>query len=186
MIFELANLSSIPGVLALQEQNLFKNLSHVERKEFGFVTTPFSTEQLQEIISLEGLFVGKSDDKIIGYAFAGTWDYFEQWPIFPYMVSRFPKLHFQGEPITRTNSFQYGPVCLDREFRGRGWFNHLFESMRLHWCLKFPLSVTFINQENPLSVAAHTRKLGWTIVDEFEFNTKKYYGLALDMKRSVL
>jgi hypothetical protein len=42
--------------------------------------------------------------------------------------------------------------------------------------------VTLINKINPRSVAAHTRKLDLTIVDEFEFNGNFYYGLAFPTK----
>lgn len=33
---------------------------------------------------------------------------------------------------------------------------------------------------------AHTKKLGMTVIDEFEFNGRPYHGLAFDMARSVL
>ena len=37
-----------------------------------------------------------------------------------------------------------------------------------------------------ISEKAHTKKLGWEIIDEFEFNENNYIGLALDMEVSVL
>ena len=46
--------------------------------------------------------------------------------------------------------------------------------------------MTFINRLNPHSYHAHTKKLGMTVIDEFEFNGRPYYGLAFDMARSVL
>jgi hypothetical protein len=184
--FGIAGVQDIAGVLALQELNLYDRLSEAERKKEGFVTTPFTPQQLEEVIGKEGLFVGRAGDQVMGYAFAGTWAYFEQWPIFPYMVSRFPNLNFQGKEITTANSFQYGPVCIAKEYRGQGWFNHIFEAMRLVWAQKYPISITFINQVNERSVAAHVKKLGWTIIDEFGFNDKRYYGLGFDMNSSVL
>jgi len=176
----------IPGILSLQARNLYGNLTEEERKN-GFVTTPFTVAQLEAIIDLNGLFVATTNqDEIIAYVFAGDWEYFSQWDIFQLMVSRFPQLSFQGQEITIQNSFQYGPVCIDLNYRGRGVLQSIFEEMRLVFVEQFPISITFINQVNMISTAAHTKKLGWEIIDQFEFNNNQYIGLAFDMKQSVL
>ncbi len=178
--------ADIPGIVELQEKNLFRNLSQEELKK-GFVTTPFTIDQLQELIGLSGVFIAKNEkEKVIAYAFAGNWKYFEQWEIFNYMVSRFPLMLFKGQEITTENSFQYGPICIDEKYRGRGIINQIFEEMRLELVKRYPISVTFINQVNVISKEAHTKKLGWEIIDEFEFNTNKYISLGLDMTKSVL
>lgn len=93
---------------------------------------------------------------------------------------------FNGSNITTENSFQYGPICIDKKYRGSGLLNLLFEEMRVEFFNKYPISVTFINKVNAISTAAHTKKLNWEIIDEFEFNNKTYIGLAFDMKNSVL
>ena len=182
----IGNKNDIDGILSLQGKYLFSKLSEEERKS-GFVTTPFTIGQIEEIIKQNGIFVAKNEeDIIIAYAFAGSWEYFEQWEIFNFMVSRFPKLSFNGNKITTENSFQDGPVCIDKNYRGNGVLNLIFEEMRIEFYKKYPISVTFINKVNVISEKAHTRKLGWEIIDEFEFNNKNYIGLAFDMKNSVL
>lgn|SRR5690625_3973822 len=181
----LATAADISGVLALQEKYLYKNMTEEERK-YGFVTTPFTTKQIQDILKENGLFVAKNKEhKVVAYIFAASWKYFEQWEIFNYMVSRFPKLSFQKQKITTKNTFQYGPVCIDRKYRGQGLFNQLFEEMRLEFVKRYPISITFINKINEISTAAHTRKLGWEIIDEFDFNNNQYLALGLDMHKSV-
>ncbi|HLW15588.1 MAG TPA: hypothetical protein VKX30_08840 [Flavobacteriaceae bacterium] len=88
----IGNKKYIPGILSLQDRNLHSKLTEKER-ESGFVTTPFTTEQIEEILKQNGVFVAENKDGlIIAYAFAGTWEYFEQWEIFNFMVFRFPKL----------------------------------------------------------------------------------------------
>lgn len=182
----IAKTDDIKGVLALQENNLYRNLNEEERQN-GFVTTPFTVGQIEAIIEQNGLFVAENaQNKIISYVFAGDWEYFKQWEIFNLMVSRFPKLSFQQQAITTENSFQYGPVCIDINYRGQGVLNLIFETMRIAFVEKFPISITFINKVNVISEKAHTQKLGWEIIDEFEFNNKQYIGLAFDMKKSVL
>ena len=182
----IGNKNDITGILSLQEKYLFRNLTDEERKS-GFVTTPFTVNQIEEIIKQNGIFVAENENHvIIAYAFAGSWKYFEQWEIFNFMVSRFPKLSFHGREITTENSFQYGPVCIDKAYRGKGLLNLIFEEMRIEFFKKYPISVTFINKVNEISEKAHTKKLGWVIIDEFEFNDKTYIGLAFDMENSVL
>jgi len=182
----LATEYDIPGVLVLQDDNLYKNLTPSER-ERGFVTTPFTIPQLKTIIQKNGLFIAENkNSEIIAYAFAGDWKYFQQWEIFNFMVARFPQLSFQGKKITTQNSFQYGPVCISLSYRGKGILNLIFEEMRIAFEQNFPISITFINQVNLVSKKAHIKKLGWEVIDEFEFNGNSYISLAFDMKKTVL
>lgn len=181
---ETAIMSDIEGVLALQELYLVANLSE-EEKASGFVTTPFTVEQLTEVISKKNLFIAKDNDKIIAYIFAGSWDFFKQWPIFKYMSSLFLGLTFLDFEITTANSFQYGPICIHKEYRGKGLIMPLFEFMRAQMSQKYPLALTFINKINIPSAKAHTEKLKWTIIGDFEFNNNDYFILAYDMNQGV-
>lgn len=183
--FQVATTADIIGVLALQSLYLVTNLS-TEEKKSGFVTTPFSQAQLEDVIAQDGLFVAKNEGLIVAYIFAGSWDYFSQWPIFNHITSLFSELQFQNFDISTTNSFQYGPVCIHKDFRGQGLINPLFELMRLHLLLKYPLSLTFINQVNLPSIKAHIDKLKWTVIGEFGFNNNLYFVLAYDMQKTAL
>lgn len=182
---EVARLTDIDGVLALQKRYLVSNLSDEEKKS-GFVTTPFSVEQLTIVIHNEGLFIAKDNNKIIAYLFAESWDFFSQYPIFKYMISLFPKLHFLDFEINTITSFQYGPICIDKKHRGQGLINLLFEFMRIHIVKRYLLSLTFINKTNIPSYKAHTEKLKWTVVGDFQFNDNNYYILAYDMHKKVV
>lgn len=176
--------ADIPGILALQDQNLYGKMTEAERAN-GFVTTPFVPKQIEAIIEQNGLFVAEDKGIIISYVFAGTWAYFQQWEIFKLMVSRFPILQFNGQKITVENSFQYGPVCIAKAYRGQGVLQMIFEEMRQSMVQKFPISITFINKVNAISTIAHTKKLGWVIIDEFQFNNNTYIGLAFDMGKRI-
>src|SRR5690554_5468040 len=151
MTTTLATPTDIPGVLRLQNKYLYGKMTEEERKD-GFVTTPFTQKQVEDILKENGLFVAKNEEGIVvGYIYAASWKYFEQWEIFNYMVSRFPKVNFRGREITTENSFQYGPVCIDKPYRGQGLFNQLFEEMRLEFVKRHPISITFINKINEIS-----------------------------------
>jgi hypothetical protein len=169
--------SDFTGILDLQARNLYANLVATELPG-GFVTTPFSSDLLRLLLRQDGVFVAASEQQIIGYLLAGDWDFFSQWGIFKVMIDRMPKLKFQDRAITIENSFQYGPICVDRSSRGSQVFPQLFDLMRVSFAPKFPIGVTFINKINERSFAAHTRKLNLDIIDEFEFNGNSFYTLA--------
>jgi hypothetical protein len=174
----------IDGILALQAQNLYANLSAAELAD-GFVTTPFTPELIRLLLAQTGVFVAEIDRQIVGYVLAGDWDFFSQWEIFRVMTSRLPPLEFQGMKIEVERSFQYGPVCIDRTLRGGGILPELFAKMRLSFAPKFPIGVTFINQLNQRSLMAHTRKLDLEIIDEFELNGNSFYTLAFSTTTSL-
>ncbi len=175
----------IEGVLELQSKYLISNLTDIEKKE-GFVTTPFTVLQIKDIIQEQGLLIAVQDNKIVAYVYAGSWTYFSQWAIFPFMTNRFKNLTFKETIISTTNSFQYGPICIDKEFRGTSLLKDIFEFMRIKFQDKYPISITFINKINERSTKAHLDKLKWTVIDNFEFNNNNFLMLAFDMNVSVL
>jgi len=176
MEFRVSTTKDIPGILLLQEKNLVTNLSEEEKKN-GFVTTPFTVEQLEELISIKGLFVIDDQNAILGYAVAAGWDYFDGRPMFDYMIKLFKEIEYQRIQITYENSFQYGPVCIDASLRGTDAFPKLFNKMKEEMAKKYPVGTTFINKINNRSYKAHI-KLPVDVINEFEFNSNNYYGLA--------
>ena len=96
--YKIADITHIPGILALQELYLIDNLSQ-EEKQAGFVTTRFSKDQLTTIIEQRGLFIGLDQNQIVAYIFAGDWEYYRQWPIFEHMITYFPTLEFKKMDI---------------------------------------------------------------------------------------
>ena len=84
------------------------------------------------------------------------------------------------------NSYQYGPVCIDKKFRGSGLLEKLFDFAREEMSKKYPILVTFVNKTNPRSYVAHTKKLGLTVIKEFEFNNNSYHELVYDTSKPIL
>ena len=74
------------------------------------------------------------------------------------MIEHLEEFKLNGETLTVENSYQYGPVCIDKKYRGTGIFEKLFNFSLKSMAERFPYMVTFINQVNPRSYAAHTKK----------------------------
>ena len=176
MLIQQANLEDIPGVLALLSAN---HVNNVENKADGFVTTNMTTEQLAALITKEnGVTIAKEDGKILAFAMAGSWEFWSEWPFFAYMIEQLPNFSFEGQTLTTQNSYQYGPVCIDKSVRGTGLFEKVFYASLASMKDRYPIMATFINQINHRSHAAHTRKVPMTNTGAFQFNQNDYYLMA--------
>jgi hypothetical protein len=181
MIYRLATPTDFGDIFTLQSKYHVSQMQD-EDKQNGFVTTLLNEQQLTDLVALSGLFVACTDEKVIGYALAFSWKFGQQWAIFEHMVTTFPSLRFEEYPITVDNSFQYGPVCIDMDYRGGTVLQGLFQVICAHFTTQYAIGATFINQINLRSVKAHTQKLPMKIIAEFEFNQNKYYTLGFYTK----
>ena len=184
MKYRNAALRDISGVSALQGKYHVSTIGEADKPD-GFVTTLFTEEQFKNLIEKEnGLAIACDGDKIIGYAMAASWDYWSEWPLFQHMIEDLPNTSYLGEVLTLENSYQYGPICVDKKYRGTDVFPNLFEFSRQEMLERYPIMITFINQINPRSIRAH-EKVGMDLIKEFEFNDNQYYELGYDTSKKA-
>jgi hypothetical protein len=169
-----ADASHSAGFLALQEKNLLANVPEAQRSG-GFVTTPFTPTQLQQLLAHEDVFVALHDGQVVGYVVAASWSFLSQYLIFAYMVTLLPSVTQFGETLDVRNSYQYGPVCIDVAWRGTGAFERLFAYARQQMQPKYAYALTFVNKRNKRSREAHERKLGLRPLQEFSFNGQHFH-----------
>lgn len=185
MEYKIAELSHIPGVLQLHQKYQVDSIPEQDKKD-GFVTTAFSKEQLTDLISKEqGLFIGIKNGEIIAYVMAASWGFWSIWSMFAHMIKDLPNLRYLDQALSVNNSYQYGPVCIDKSVRGSGVLEEIFDFSREEMSKRYPILVTFINKINPRSYHAHTRKLGLQVIQEFEYNNNHYYELVYDTSKRV-
>ena len=185
MKYKIAELSDIPGVLELHYKYQVDSILE-EDKEDGFVTTAFTKEQLTDLINEEkGLFIGTKDGQVVAYVMSASWQYWSIWPMFAHMINDLPNLKYLGRILSVDNSYQYGPVCIDKAVRGTGVLEEIFDFSREEMSKKYPILVTFVNKINPRSFHAHTRKLGLEVIQEFEFNNNHYDELVYDTSKKI-
>lgn len=180
MRFKIAEVEEIERVLALHYRYQVDSIAEEEKKD-GFVTTPFTAEQLRQLIEREqGLFIALEGDEVVAYAMAASWHFWSAWPMFVCMIEGLGQLEYRGVRLSTENSCQYGPVCVDKKARGGGTLERLFEFARAQMAPRCPFLVTFINKNNPRSFAAHTRKLGLEVIAGFAYNGNVYDELACE------
>lgn len=191
MELKIAKLSDIDGVLELHYKYQVDSIKEEDKKD-GFVTTPFTKEELSVLKELSvlitqesGLFIAKEDGKVLAYVMAASWQFWSVWPMFAFMIQDLPNLEYLGQSLSTKNSYQYGPVCIDKSVRGSGMLEKIFDFAREEMSKKFPILVTFVNKINPKSYEAHTRKLGLQVIQEFEFNNNQYFELVYDTSKKI-
>ena len=185
MILKVAELSDIDDVLELHYRYQVDSIAEEDKKD-GFVTTPFTKEELTDLVNKEkGLFIGRKDGRVAAYVMAASWDFWSTWPMFAYMIKELPDLEFHGQKLDTGNSYQYGPICVDKSLRGSGAVEEIFEFAKEKMAERFPILVTFVNKTNQRSYEAHTRKLGLEVIREFEFNNNHYYEMACHTTRKA-
>jgi len=185
MIYRNAVIKDIPAISELQKKYHIATISE-EDKPDGFVTTLFTEEQFKELIEKEdGIAIACDGDKIAAYAMAASWEYWSKWPIFQYMIEDLQNIEYMGQILSVKNSYQYGPICIDKDYRGTEVLPMIFDFSRMQMKNKYPILITFINHINSRSYSAHTKKLGLDVIKSFVFNNNNYYELGYDTSKKV-
>lgn len=171
------------GILKLLQENHVDNITDPSD---GFVTTNMTLQQLETLITKEnGVTIAVEQDRIVAFAMVASWEFWSEWQFFAYMIERLSTFSFEGQTLTVENSYQYGPVCVDQQFRGTGVFEQVFAKSLASMQARYPIMATFINQINHRSFAAHTKKVGMTQVGTFHFNQNNYYLMACRTARET-
>jgi predicted N-acetyltransferase YhbS len=165
------------GILALQEANLFDNLS-AEARQDGFLSARFSREHLARMDRDVGVLVARDVERVVGYLCASGVELNRQFPLLATMIERYGEVSFQGRALADQKTFVYGPVCVDRAYRGHGVLRGLFRTLLREIPGRFDAGVAFVAEDNQRSLAAHVAGLGMHDVGEFEFKGKRYRILA--------
>lgn len=185
MIYRNATNDDIPQILELQKKYHVSTISDEDRPD-GFVTTLFTREQFGEIIQREqGIAIACDGDRVVAYAMAASWEYWSQWPLFQHMIKGLPETEYLGRTLSKENSYQYGPICIEKSYRGTQVLPRLFDFSREQMNGRYPILITFINHINPRSYKAHVDKLGLDVIKDFQFNNNNYYELGYDTSKPV-
>jgi len=176
--YKIATLEDIEATLKLHAKYQIDTIKEDDKKD-GFVTTAFSTEEFTALITqVQGLFIAKEGDEVLAYVMAAPWAFWSKWEMFCHMIADLPKLSYKGIQLSTENSYQYGPICIDKRVRGTEVLPNIFNFALKQMSQRYPILITFVNQINPRSYEAHRRKLGLDVIQEFGFNGNRYWELG--------
>jgi predicted GNAT superfamily acetyltransferase len=172
---------ALPGdyaaILDLQSANYIANLSAHEREQ-GFLSAQFTLEQTAQIAEDLGTIVAVIDDQIVGFVCASRNESETGSPVIAKMLESYDRMIFEGRALKSFRSYIYGPVCLARDFRGRGLLRGLYQAQKKDLAGQFEIGVAFVSRSNPHSLETHVKGLGMTEVGDFECRGNIYVTLA--------
>ena len=185
MLFRRLAPEDLPGLLELQESNHHDNLTSEERKE-GFLSARFSVDHFAQMNRDAAVVIAEDDGKIVGYACSAGVDFSRQFPILDAMIASFGRLTYLGKTLIDARVCVYGPVCVDRTWRGRGVLRGLIVGMKKELAGQFDLAAAFISKTNCRSLDAHVNGLGMTILGDYAFEAGQYWIVAFGIPASHL
>jgi len=183
-LFRRVQESDYPALLALQEANLRDNLTPDQRNE-GFLSARFSRDQFATMNADVAVVVAEIDGSMVGYLCGSSVDFNRRFALISAMIERYPHTPMHRRALQSYQSFVYGPVCVDRRFRGRGLLRGLYRTLRTEVTGKFDIGVAFVARDNAHSLSAHVQGLGMLDVGAFEFDARAYRILAFDVEEKV-
>jgi len=182
---ELAALEHIDSILELHYTYQINNISKDDITD-GFVTTSFTKEQLSYAIQEEqSIFIAIDDNKVIAYIMTASWQYRQSWDMFAHMIKGLKDITYLNKTLDINNSYQNGPICIHKDYRGSGLLEKLFNFSLDFMQDKYPILVSFVNKTNTRSYQALKRKLGFVLIKEFNYNDNTYYELVYDTSKRV-
>jgi len=183
MTFRKAIPQDFPPILELQKRNLLQNLRPQDQQD-GFLSIEYTVDQLDRLNRELGIFVALEDDHLAGFLITQQMDFAVQSPLITTMVKRFPAVQYMGRPLSGFRTFIYGPVCIDKEQRGQGILEGLYDVMLKTLRGQYDVGVAFVSDNNSRSFHAHRDKLGMRVVDVFWFNGQRYNILVFSVGAS--
>ena len=185
MIFRRAADGDWPGILALQEANLFENLD-AEARQGGFLSARFGAADFARMDNEAAVVVAEDAGRIVGYACSATLASSQTVPILAAMIATFPRITFLGEVLADSRVAIYGPVCVEQAARGRGAFRGLIGKLKAELAGRFEVATAFIAKSNQRSLTAHVDGLGMTLVGDYEFEGKRFWIVAFGIPAADL
>lgn len=173
--------SELQGILDLQKLNLLSEISESEKLEQGFVTVRHSLEQLRLMHDIEPHVIAKEGEKVIGYILAMTKESRELVPVLIPMFEQFDRLTFGERLLSAYDYMVIGQICVDKEYRGQGIFDKMYEIYRSTFSSRYDFAITEIALSNFRSLRAHQR-VGFKVIHEFDDSTQNWAIVLFEWK----
>ena len=167
--------SDIQEISQLQHENLRANLTPDQMQD-GYLSIGCSDEQFRAFDDDLGVVVVRAEGRVVGYCCVSSATFNAPFPILDQIVSGLSGYKIPGseEKPTEVTTSIYGPACIEKDFRGQGVLQLLFEqAVTLSIAAGYAFCFSFVSVENQRSLKAHL-KLPLEKVGTVSFNENEY------------
>jgi ribosomal protein S18 acetylase RimI-like enzyme len=166
-IKQVQNEDDIRGIMALQQQNLKKNLTSEVIDSQGFVTVEHQFETLAAMNAAEPSIIIQNDEgRIVAYCLTMLPAFGQKVPELIEMFELFDEISYKNKPLSQHRYYVVGQVCVGENYRGQGIFDAMYAKQKEVMQGRFDLAVTEIALSNTRSMRAHER-LGFKTIYEY-------------------
>ncbi|MEZ4883788.1 MAG: GNAT family N-acetyltransferase [Chitinophagales bacterium] len=144
-------------ILLLQKENLEQQVGFTEAKEQGFVTVVHNMQLLREMNEVEPSVIAKYNEKVVGYCLSMPRIFKTKIEVLTPMFEKIDALSFEGRSLNDCNYLVMGQVCINKNYRGMGIFDQMYEFMQAKLSQKYDYLITEVASRNTRSMRAHTR-----------------------------
>ena len=175
MIFykQASTLEELEQILALQQQNLPKNISSEEREKEGFVTVEHTIDILKAMNDVCGHIIAVEDNQVVGYALCMHPKFADEIEVLRPMFEEINKV------VKSQNGYMaMGQICVAKSHRGRGVFRNLYLTMKEKLPAGFDTIITEVDGKNTRSLAAHAA-IGFKTIKIYPSGEKEWHLIVL-------
>ena len=145
-------------ILLLQQCNLPQSLPAMEATLEGFVTVHHDFEILKSMHDLCPHILAKEGAKVVGYALSMHEKFGTSIEVLKPMFKQISTHHANAPEAMRAithNFIVMGQICIDKDYRKKGIFRKLYNTMRAHYIPPFSAIITEVDTNNERSLQAH-------------------------------
>lgn len=142
-------------ILALQAQNIPKNLEKGDATADGFVSLEHSYELLKGMNYPHPHIIAVEEGMLVGYTLMMHRYWKEQIPLLIPMIDQIDAFSYKGELLQEASYFIMGQVCVAASHRGKGVFRGLYQKLKQELDHHFQYCITGISSKNQRSLNAH-------------------------------
>jgi GNAT superfamily N-acetyltransferase len=172
----------LTAIKQLQESTHFSRVGDSDKMKEGFVSVESDTPLLRTINQDIGILVAELEGKVVGYELPLGLEHAAQIPLLDPFVNRFTQLDYEGRKIGDYNWVIEGQINVDKDHKGKGIAEKLHQKFVDILRGGYDLIITEISDQNPRSLHVHTKKLGLSLVDEYQAEGRNWYVLLQDIQ----
>lgn len=149
--------ADLQQILDLQAKNLPSHISLEEKKAEGFVTIHHDFKLLAAMNQPYPHVVARQNGQIVGYTLVMQRDFATAIPYLQPMFKMIDQQRYRGQLLADAAYFVMGQVCIEKDYRGQGLFQKLYEKLKDGLVAHFDLVITEVSLKNPRSIRAHEK-----------------------------
>ncbi len=169
------------AILDLQKANTPQNLTKEEYHQQGYIISAMNRDHLAAINQNIGILVACVDNQLVGFVCLNSTDMQPCPPVVAAMLKETTLQKIKQPLLFGERICSYGPVCIDKTFRGRGILRQLFSETKKYLHGQHDTGIAFIAVDNPHSLVAHVQGLGMHDVSVFMCAGKQYHLIAFSI-----